>query len=345
MKTRMEWLDIAKGIGILLVILSHCLCINEAPFQLIFTFHMQLFMILSGYLFTGRDPFPVLARKKAKSLLLPFCGYYLLGLAVTLLLPQWRQSLTWQDICKDLWLANPNAVRNSSIWFLAALYFVILLFHGIRKLPAWGQFMALLVSYSLGIWYSAQRVPFMGYNRLPLNLDVVPVALVFFALGFYASRSGIVQSLCKTWKRELAVAVLCTAGVWVVYLENGYVNMHGLRFGRSELYLLGGILGTLAVVSASAFLSRGEKGLALRMKQLLGWYGRHSLTILGLQSLMIRLYIEGMKYFFGREMTMYHFGRKDTLLCTALVGFLACPAGCLLLDRVKRYKFKVKEIA
>ena len=54
---RIEWLDIAKGIGILLVILGHCLNINQRSFHLIFTFHMPLFFLLSGYVFKDKVPF------------------------------------------------------------------------------------------------------------------------------------------------------------------------------------------------------------------------------------------------------------------------------------------------
>jgi len=345
MKTRIEWLDIAKGIGILLVVLGHCLHIDEAPFQVIFVFHMCLFMILSGYLYTDRDPMPVLLRKKAKSLVVPFFFYFLLGLSVTLILPQWRQGLTWRGIVDDLWLADPNAVHNSSIWFLIALFFVTLLFRGICRLPSWGQFFALLIAYCVGIWYSRAPIPFLGWRRLPLDLDVVPVAVVFFAIGHYAGQSTFLEVLSKSWKRELTAVVLSTAGLLLVYRENGYVNMHGLQFGGSELYLLGGVLGTVSVVSVSCLLSRGSKGLMLAVRRILIWYGRHSLTILGLQSLAIRLYVVGMNRFFGKELQMYHFSIKHTIVCTLLVGGVVCPVGCLAVDAIRKYQKKSKEMA
>lgn len=345
MKARIEWLDIAKGIGILLVVLGHCLNIDQAPFQVIFVFHMPLFMILSGYLYTDQDPLPALLQKKAKSLLVPFAFYFFLGLAVTLILPWWREKLTWQGIGGDLWLADPNAVHNSSIWFLAALFFVTLLFRGICRLPSWGQFLALLCAYCVGTWYSRARIPFLGWNRLPLDLDVVPVAIVFFALGYYANRGGFQQDIGKNWKYELAGAVLSGAGLLLVYRENGYVNMHGLQFGSAEMYLLGGILGTVGVVSVSCLISRGSRGPVRIVRKLLIWYGRHSLTILGLQSLAIRLYLEGMNHFFGKELQMYHFPIKHTVVCTALVGGVVCPMGCLAIDAVRKYRNKSKELA
>lgn len=47
-KKRIEWLDIAKGICILLVVLGHELTWNEKLRYLIYAFHIPMFFILSG---------------------------------------------------------------------------------------------------------------------------------------------------------------------------------------------------------------------------------------------------------------------------------------------------------
>ena len=55
---RLDWIDIAKGIGIILVVLGHTLVpqVRETDFAgflwiFIYNFHMPLFFFLSGYLF------------------------------------------------------------------------------------------------------------------------------------------------------------------------------------------------------------------------------------------------------------------------------------------------------
>ena len=55
---RLDWIDIAKGIGIILVVLGHTLVpqVRETGFAgflwiFIYNFHMPLFFFLSGYLF------------------------------------------------------------------------------------------------------------------------------------------------------------------------------------------------------------------------------------------------------------------------------------------------------
>lgn len=48
-KNRIEWIDTAKGIGIILVLLGHA---DFEPFsKIIYMFHIPLFFFISGFLF------------------------------------------------------------------------------------------------------------------------------------------------------------------------------------------------------------------------------------------------------------------------------------------------------
>ncbi len=56
MDKREYWLDIAKSIGIFLVVLGHT-SINENLKIFIYSFHMPLFFLISGFLFKTNDNF------------------------------------------------------------------------------------------------------------------------------------------------------------------------------------------------------------------------------------------------------------------------------------------------
>ena len=65
---RIEWIDTAKGIGLILVILGHL----HIPFMTtwIYLFHMPLFFFLSGLVYSGgKYTWKQYLIKKAKSLL------------------------------------------------------------------------------------------------------------------------------------------------------------------------------------------------------------------------------------------------------------------------------------
>lgn len=80
---RLDFIDYAKGIAILLVVIGHLLQYNfvgtpaKELFDVIYSFHMPLFMFLSGYVasltidkqLTDKGLF---VKKKAFSLLVPF---------------------------------------------------------------------------------------------------------------------------------------------------------------------------------------------------------------------------------------------------------------------------------
>lgn len=332
---RIEWLDIAKGTGILLVVLGHCLHIEGKPFQVIFVFHMPLFLYLSGVVFREKQGFKDFGKKKAKTLLLPFAGFYLLGFAVSIAVPIWRNELTWTGIKQDLWLCDPNAVHNSSIWFLVCLFWVQMIFWFVERRPVWLQLFLLGILYLAGIIYSRYRVPFAGFFRLPMNLDVVPVAIAFFAVGFYVHKYRLMEEMLQ---KPLNCILAFVSGIiltLIIYRFNGYVNLHGLNFGDSGFYLMGGLAGTMAVAGFSEFLAKGKTGIVRELKKILSYYGRHSLIILGVQSLLIRLYIV-LNGYRGITLTLYGFSYKHTFICFVWVSFVVCPLICLSLDFIKR---------
>lgn len=70
-KTRIEWVDAAKGIGIFMVMFGHN-WLDWKYCYYFYSFHMPLFFILAGYTFSDRRaPFDFI-KQKAKVLLIPY---------------------------------------------------------------------------------------------------------------------------------------------------------------------------------------------------------------------------------------------------------------------------------
>ena len=74
MPKRIEYLDIAKGIGILLVVLGHndFEVISLFMQRLIYSFHMPLFFFLSGYFINTAVPFFDFFKKRFHALIKPY---------------------------------------------------------------------------------------------------------------------------------------------------------------------------------------------------------------------------------------------------------------------------------
>lgn len=73
-KPRVAWIDMAKGIGILLVIFGHS-GISKVPLAVIYTFHMPIFFFLSGLVLNVKknESFLVFLKKTQLAWGYPIC--------------------------------------------------------------------------------------------------------------------------------------------------------------------------------------------------------------------------------------------------------------------------------
>lgn len=73
---RMMWLDLAKGLAILLMVLGHCLAADCALHDFIYSFHMPLFFLAAGFTMRAKSRQQVI-KSSARRLLVPYfivCG-------------------------------------------------------------------------------------------------------------------------------------------------------------------------------------------------------------------------------------------------------------------------------
>lgn len=134
---RSDWIDIAKGIGILLVVYGHVarglmnggVPLDRAWFTavdtVIYAFHMPLFFLLSGWFFVGsltrRGPRDYLTTRVA-TVLYPYVLWSLLQGGIELLLSRWTsQPLALADVLALGW------APRAQFWFLYALFLISLI--------------------------------------------------------------------------------------------------------------------------------------------------------------------------------------------------------------------------
>jgi fucose 4-O-acetylase-like acetyltransferase len=127
-KERVNWIDYAKGIGIILVVIGHGWVSDTSMLSIwIYSFHMPLFFIISGMLIkdnTLKLPTWQIVKKYAKSILLP---YYIFSLFIILV-----------EICKDILKKDftlMGVIRNigkslflqgiQAEWFLPCLFVAV----------------------------------------------------------------------------------------------------------------------------------------------------------------------------------------------------------------------------
>ena len=132
-KQRICYIDIAKGFAMLCIIAGHFGIVSAERF--VFTFHVPLFFLLSGYFLSTKVSFLPFMKQKARQLLVP---YYVTGV-VLLIVATVVNHFVWPEIdalnnAKSMLGAllygsgaphsEPFAIRQIGLlWFLWALFF------------------------------------------------------------------------------------------------------------------------------------------------------------------------------------------------------------------------------
>ena len=138
MKDRIEFLDIAKAICIVLVVLGHLNPVPEpqawaAFVKVIYSFHMPLFLFVCGFLFNGsyrnRNSFSFISRK-FKHLMLPYFGASVFIIGVKLLAQMFvsvKNPVSPVDFL-TMFYRPSAAIHLWFIWVLMILYLLAPLF-------------------------------------------------------------------------------------------------------------------------------------------------------------------------------------------------------------------------
>ncbi|WP_160723083.1 acyltransferase family protein [Bacillus sp. USDA818B3_A] len=276
MRKRLDWLDIGKGLGMLLVMLGHA----DIPALLktyIYTFHMPLFFFLSGYLY-NKDKFPnlkVFLIRRTKSLILPYLSFSLIAYLWFLLLNHlglvsYENNLftpligSLIAIRKSIW-----TVHTGALWFVACLFCTELLFYFIAKMGR--------TKLTIGILLLVSSAAGCIYNKtvgqpLPWNLDVALISVGFYGGGYlykeYNKRFEIFNHL-KTFVLLFIVNILI-----------GYLN-YALTGERVDFY--NSSLGNIGLFYLSAFSGIGAFVILikhLKKNRFLQYIGKNSFIYL-----------------------------------------------------------------
>ena len=183
-ESRVE-INILKGIGILLVVLGH----TETPLStVIYTFHMPLFFLLSGYCFsiTKYRNFKPFLLSRIKSLVVPYFSFSLIIFALYIANRYLHFYAPLNISLRDAFIGIFVNMRSTkyyiSMWFLTCLFVAEILFYFICRLSKSNmKLLAILLIISSIIGYA-----YCIYVKkvLPWNIDLSFTAVAFLGIGY-----------------------------------------------------------------------------------------------------------------------------------------------------------------
>lgn len=272
--TRIPAIDIAKGIGIILVVCGHYLPSDSPRYwiafhDVLYRFHMPLFFVLSGYLYRGTsmEGYAIHVKKKALRLAVPFvsiAGFFFVikwipGMFVTLDHPVNPTSVLSviinpvKSFLPLLWfvyalfgifLVMPllERVLRKRIWiFIAA---IVLSFVGTTDYFCLRQMIGNLPHFAFGFWLSGR----CDIREIRAGGKTVLYAIALVAL--FAATGALREVLIE---RRYAL-LLHASGLVSALSGSGICLLLAVLIGGSRAKRFRGLMESLGVYSMSIYL-------------------------------------------------------------------------------------------
>ena len=258
LKSRIEWIDTAKGIGIILVVLAHIWLAKEG-YHYINSFHVPLFFFLSGYLmnFEKYDGVMKFITGKFNNIVVPYFWFSLLTYLYWLLIERRfsGNAVSPADAFINILIApgsDQYLPHNPAIWFLPCLFMVTIIFYLIaRNQKLVNIVIGLLVSLAIGY-----VTPVYLSTALPWSIDVVPIAIVFYGMGFIMKKNPIVD--IKSNYIRLLLFCCCISGGFFISQLNGEVLMVDNSYGDYFYFYIAAFLGIISVVIIAMYFEKNK---------------------------------------------------------------------------------------
>lgn len=272
--TRIQGLDLAKGIAMLLVIYDHTNtgCWSSVGGQMLDTIEVSLFFILSGMTWRPPQDIRKWIKRKFSRLVIPLVFFLGLGAAVL-----WgiREGYAAKNAVYDML----TGASNGPMWFVRALIWALIFYWALNvrchnKLSAVGLYsvIAAIGGWGLGYYITMHPGSSVLFWLLASGFAQGLIALPLMWFGEFLSHIRLTQNASlRSWKWVL----LCVAALslWIL-LSQPRLHLHLVQAQNPWVFYIAAAAGGLVILSLA---------LALRWLPGINYIGRYSLVFLGIQ--------------------------------------------------------------
>lgn len=275
--TRKVSVDIAKGIGISLVVLGH---LNDyfgagipGAYKFIYLFHVPLFFFLSGLFFKEKEGVDDCLKKKFFRLYVPYllANIFFFAVEMTrarLMGSAYDGTISWGDLfyaAFGLWPVLSMLSRPT--WFILILFRIFIIYKLLQLVFKGNKILMLSVCVLAGILGA-----FFPIEKFMIGQTLA--VLPFFSLGHVCTAEFIDNQKVFSTKNCVIIGIVSAAAAYFIsifQMTNIAVNV----YGNVPLYFTGAILGIMMVISVSKLL----ENWAVASKSL-SFIGKYTLPIL-----------------------------------------------------------------
>ena len=309
-KQRELWIDNAKAIAIFLVVLGHMNSLNDTAKIFIYSFHLPLFMMITGYLtggrkkkinvpeFSGQTLFPLIKLYFFFSILAIPAWYILeqMGADFIVMLAPLKGMLYGTHGADMLFIHN-----NDPLWYFPFLITSLMLYFALAKFDRVIGYGTLGILCAIALLYDGMR--------LPWSLDVAPFGAIFIMLGYEFKRAKDYIKSPIIWMVGLFIL-----GAMIVYW-NGSTNLNRAEFGDIPiLYPFAAVVLSVSLLLLCRYLPTTKLAQSLSM---------HTLVI-------FCTHIYFVKFFKAIPMTDSDFINQIIILMGAVIITAICLVGSII---------------
>lgn len=308
------------------MIIGHVLPFGSEERNLIFSFHMPLFFILTGYTIKSVTGFRELGRsisKNLKNIYLPCIFVQIINVIISYLINGGEPLKIIKTLIEQITWASAVDVnmhpKLGALWFLVVLFWTKIIYLLIDLIfPQKSKGIVYLFLALLGRLISS-------HVWLPQSMDVAFVAALFIYIGhFMREYSDVLQ------KYKLAIPMICFS-IWMICWQYGiYIEMGTRSYPMFIICIIEAVCGCLCVI----YLSQ-ELQCCTRIANMLKIVGQHTLFIMCVH------HIEGVFSFYWSDKSVIELCIIRLLYAFVLLMILLvfnCAKGKLLEVNIKERK-------
>ena len=283
-RNRIQYIDLAKGIGILAVLWGHIL-LSGWSYVLVYAFDIPMFFFLSGMVYNPSkyERFKDFIKSRIKSLLIPYLFFSIatwviwVGHNLVLKLPVDNY---WYPLFQTFIAQGSGGflIHNVPLWFVTCLFVVEVMYYFISKFSELMNLTICLLFAFIGYVFV-----YIGWTKLPWNIEAAFSVIIFYAAGHLCvDHYGKLcfPEFCNRHKKSvwfmLAVfSVLFICGA----LWNGHITFGSNCLGKSvyTTYCVA-FMGIVIVLTICAMLSINVHNWCTY----LCWIGEHSFCFMAM---------------------------------------------------------------
>lgn len=276
MKQRIEFIDLAKGICIILVVQIHVYGDTSFDvFNKLSIFRMPLYYFLSGIFFKTYGNFSLFIKKKTNRLLFPFLFFFICTIIPIHFLFDFylqHQSVTIQELFFSDYGRFYHRY-NGAIWFLVSLFITNVYFfiiHSIFKGHTISIVVATCICGIIGYYMNCMNI------YLPMWLDTSMTALPFFVMGYITRHNThfLSSTFCHMHYLYALISLLLLISVIAInmLLRTQLIDYDLNSYNMNIICLyIGGLSGIFLIL----FISK-----KLNKVYLISYIGRYSIVVL-----------------------------------------------------------------